>query len=133
MPATAIKMTHAVDPRKALSEKAKTFIAKVRPLGARVLIATYMRPAKTAGGILLTEQTLDEDRWQGKVGLVVALGPLAFKEDEHHIWGDLKPKLGDWVLVNVGDTRKLDMEKNPCRFVEDVHIQAIIDDPDVAY
>lgn len=129
----ALKMVHAVDPRQTLNDKTKAFIAKVKPLGARVLIATYLRPEKTGGGIILTEKYRDDDRWQGKSGLVVALGPLAFKEDENHLWGDLKPKVGDWVLVNIGDTRKLDVGDNPCRFVEDVHVQAIIDDPDVAW
>lgn len=129
----ALKMVHAVNPREVLNEKTVAFISRVKPLGARVLVATYLRPPKTAGGIIIPDKSRDEDRWQGKVGLVVAFGPLAFTEDADHRWGDVKPKIGDWVLTNIGDTRRLDVGDNPCRFVEDVNIQAIIDDPDMVW
>jgi co-chaperonin GroES (HSP10) len=126
----AIKALHLVDPRQALLDQTRRYADAIKPLGARVLIATYVRPEKTAGGIIMTERTRDEDSFQGKCGLVIALGPLAFKDDENHAWGDLKPKVGDWVLTNIGDTRRLQVGQNPCRFVEDVHVQCIVDEPD---
>ena len=131
--ARALKMVHQVDPKEDLLDRSADFVKGIQVLGARVLIATYLRPEKTAGGIIMTDKSREEDRWQGKVGLVVALGPLAFKDDETHAWGELRPAVGDWVLVNIGDTRRLDVGENPCRFVEDVHVQAILDNPDAVW
>ena len=43
------------------------------------------------------------------------------------------PKVGDWVLMNIGDTRRLSIGENPCRFIEDVAIQGILEEPDAVY
>lgn len=129
----AIKMVHATDPREAILAQTRAYVDNMDVLGARLLIATYIRPEKTAGGIILTAKTRDEDDYQGKVGLVLKLGPIAFTEDADHQWGDVKPKVGDWVLVSIGDTRRLQVGQNPCRFVQDVNVQAIIKDPDAVY
>ena len=40
----------------------------------QVLIAVYERPKVTASGIHLPDQSTDEDRYQGKVGLVLKRG-----------------------------------------------------------
>lgn len=130
---SALKMVHTVDPKTVIFDATKNFADKVLVLGARVLVATYIRPEKTTGGIILTDKSRGEDVWQGKVGLVLALGPLAFQNDEEHRWGEIKPQVGDWVLTNIGDTRRLQLGPSSCRFVEDVHVQAIITDPDTVW
>jgi len=38
---------------------------------SKVLVALYVRPAKTKGGIWLSDKTVEEDRYQGTVGLVI--------------------------------------------------------------
>ena len=131
--ARALKMVHESDPRQLILDATRGFVSGVKVLGARVLIATYIRPEKTQGGIIITDKSRDEDNWQGKTGLIVAMGPLAFANDADHNWGDLKPTVGDWVLTNVGDTRRLTLGANSCRFVEDVNVQAIVSDPDSAW
>lgn len=129
----AIKMVHAEDPRETILAQTKQYVDNMQVLGARVLLATYIRPEKTAGGIILTSKSRDEDDYQGKVGLVLKLGPIAFTEDSEHVWGGVTPKVGDWVLVNIGDVRRLQVGQNPCRFVHDVNVQAILQDPDAVW
>lgn len=129
---TALKMAHARDPREDIHDKLGKRIANIKVMGARVLVGTYVRPEKTAGGIILTDKSRDEDKYQGKVGLVLKMGPLAFTEDDTHKFPD-KPKVGDWVLFRVGDTWPLLIGDQDCRFVDDVAVQSIVPGPDMVY
>jgi co-chaperonin GroES (HSP10) len=124
---------HTNDPRDEIWEKIGPLVDKVEMLGARVLVATYKRAEKTAGGIFLTHKTIDEDDYQGRVGLVLKMGPLAFKEDDTHVWPGNVPKVGDWVLMNIGDARRMTLGEWPTRIIEDVHIAGILDRPDVVW
>ena len=67
-----------------------------RPLGYNVLVLLYVRPERTAGGIILAEQSKREDEYQGVVGLVLALGPEAYGDGSKFPSGAwVQP--GDWV------------------------------------
>ena len=103
----------------------------------RILVGTYVRPEKTAGGIILADASLQEDRFQGKVGLVLAMGPLAFSDDNE--FQGVKANIGDWVVYDPADTYELFIidrnsiktsgSSTSCRMMEDVNVKAIIDDP----
>ena len=131
--AAALKMIHAEDPKKVVLAKLKGAVASIAMLGDKVLVASYARPDRTAGGILLVDKTRDEEKYQGKTGLIVAMGPLAFVEDEDHKWAGRAPKIGDWVLFNIGDTRRLLIREADCRILADVNVHAVISDPDDIY
>lgn len=126
----ALKMLHVNDPAQEIKEELGTRVDALEPLGAQILVGVYVRPAKTAGGIILADSTIGEDDYQGKVGLVLKLGPLAFHEDDTHRWGDSVPKVGDWIMYRVGDTFSCKIGKRTCRFVEDVDVKAIVQSPD---
>lgn len=103
-----------------------------------VLVKIYERAAVTAGGILRTDNNLKEDIWQGAVGLVLKKGPVAFKSDDRNDFGDFNVDLGDWVLFRTADTwrqniKGADGSLKECRFMQDAHVRAKIDSPDMAY
>lgn len=129
--------THVVDPKQEILTAIGDVPASFTMLGARLLVAIYVRPEKTAGGVIRPGAHRDEDKWQGKVGLVLRIGPLAFAEDETHRWGAHVPKIGDWVMYRVGDTFPFRLGSDPnsrhLRIVEDVMVHAILDRPDVAW
>lgn len=102
-------------------------------IGDGVLVAIWQKPERTAGGVFLTDRTRDEDVFQGKSGLVLKMGHLAFKEDEDHVWGERVPRVGDWVAYRVGDAWPLYLGEQPCRIVRDVHVRMILRRPDVVY
>lgn len=128
--AQAIHMIHDTDPKQAIQDAVGPYVHDIAVLGARVLVGVYVRPDKTRAGIILPDQTKGEDRYQGKVGLVLAVGPLAFQEDETHRWGAHVPKVGDWVVYSVGDTFAFELGKHRCRAVEDVDVHLIVKTPD---
>ena len=69
-----------------------------QPTGWHVLVLQYTRPenTRTAGGIILSAATLKEDEYQGRVGLVLALGPDAYADRSRYPNGAwVKP--GDWI------------------------------------
>jgi hypothetical protein len=70
-----------------------------KPAGFNVLVIQMRWPDKTAGGIWRPPASLREDRWQGNCGMVLAVGPDAYKPDgvrkfETGAW--CKP--GDFIL-----------------------------------
>ena len=106
-------------------------------LGTDVLVATYIAPRKTAGGIILTERGVDEDRWQGKVGLVLKLGENAFKyvyqaNGAYEHTGTV-PKVGDYVAFHTSDTRELGIRGVSCRTIDASLIRMIVPSPDDIY
>ena len=74
-------MDHAVDPKQKLLEDLGD-LSTVEIFNNQILVAVYIRPNKTKSGIYLSDQSREEDKVQGKVGLVVKKGPSAFVDDE---------------------------------------------------
>lgn len=98
-----------------------------------ILVGIWMRPEKTAGGIFLTDKTLDEDKWQGKVGLVLKKGPMAFESEGSTDFHGQTVNEGDWVIYRVSDGFSIDINGTHCRLIEDVHIKGRVSDPSVIY
>ena len=65
-----MKMTHAIDPKKEIWDQLGN-IDDIELFNTQVMVAIYVRPEKTASGLFLAAQTRDEDKWQGKTGLVI--------------------------------------------------------------
>lgn len=97
-----------------------------------VLVAIWVRPNRTAGGIELPDSYRDEDVFQGKTGLVLTMGDLAFSDDETHRW-PVKPKVGDWVAYRVSDGWPFMLGQQPCRLVNERGIRMVLERPDVVY
>lgn len=125
-------MAHDTDPRE----------EKLRELGDisgfevsrnDVLVAIYMRPQKTKSGIILTDQTVDEDRYQSKVGLVVGMGPSAFDEDYKAKFGDTVYELNDWVVFRPSDGWNITVNGVLCRMLDDTRLRGRVDQPDLVW
>lgn len=127
----AIQMVHTTDPKKTITDQTDKFMESVELLGADVLVGIYIRPEMTAGRIILAANTRKEDEWQGKVGLILAMGPLAFVEDSDHRFGKNPPKVGDWVAFRPGDTWQLSLGEQKCRTIEDVDVKMKLLSPDI--
>jgi len=126
------------DPKKALLDSVGDITGFIPTLNL-VLVATYISPEKTRGGIIRPHRNITEDRLQGKVGLILAKGPIAFQDDGATKFGGLNPKLGEWVVYRPADAMEMFFryqntgEGTPCRLIEDTLIKAIIEDPSLIY
>ena len=81
-----------------------------------VLLGVYVRPDRV-GSILLPDQTVAEDQYQGICGLVLKLGPDAFVSSDQFDYGASKVEVGDWVIFNVGDAKSIIINGAPCRYL----------------
>lgn len=132
---TALRMVHDVDPKIEVMDRVAGLTEKYRCIGTDVLCAIYIRPPMTKGGVFLPENKgpMREDEHQGKVGLVLKMGPVAFTDDAEHKWNGVVPKIGDWVVYRVGDTLPISLGAQKCRVVDEGCIRGIVDDPDIIY
>lgn len=87
------------------------------PLGGRVLVQLRRTKKKTAGKIILVEETKETEKWNGQVAKVVAIGPLAYRHrDTMELWPEgTWAAVGDYVRVPKwgGDRWEVPDEQNP--------------------
>lgn len=129
----ALAMLHPTNPADDLRAEVSGLIEQTEVLGPWILVALYKRPDKTAGGVYLTDRVKDEDIYQGKVGLILKMGDMAFVPDENHQWPEKTPAVGDWIVFRISDAWPLIIGKQHCRLVQDVNVRMVIQSPDVVF
>jgi co-chaperonin GroES (HSP10) len=102
-------------------------------LHSQVLVAGYICSSRTAGGIIRTDRTIEEDKWQGNIGLVIGLGKGAFKDDGVAQFHGDRLKIGEWVLVNPADGLSMHINQVPCRLFQDTRILMKVTNPEIYY
>jgi co-chaperonin GroES (HSP10) len=141
MPSALKKSDPILDEKEAILSKLGDLSA-VQIAQNEVLVAIYIRPEKSAGGILLTDRTRKEDNYQGKVGLVVKIGSACRFVRTNEATGvtyGVDVQLHDWVVTRPSDTWALDVNggedtSDPkaftnCRLVFDDQIRMKIPNP----
>lgn len=85
----------------ALAEAFPAVDAGVQPFGSRVLVQIRTPRKVTRGGIILSSETQDTEKWNTQVAKVVSVGPLAFKNrNTQESWPEGEwCKTGDFVRV----------------------------------
>jgi co-chaperonin GroES (HSP10) len=124
----AIAMAHAKDPKAELLDQVGD-LSKVELFHNQVLVAVYKRPEKTAGGLILTQQTRDEDELQGKIGLILKTGDRAFVPDANWSWPENMGE-GDWIFFRASDGWAMKINGVMCRVLDDVRVRGRVSHPD---
>lgn len=133
----AVPEIDAEEEKHKIMAKLEPLLGHVTLFGNRVLVAKWV-PEKT-GNIIRSPNAQREDKWQSKVGLVIAVGPLAFEDDAQNDFRGLRAKPGDWVLYRYSDGADSDLvppgtfDKVPAKIVADVEIQGVLARPDLFY
>lgn len=125
-------MVHTVDPVEEL-KKSVGDISQVKVFNNWILCAVYKRPEKTASGIYLSDVTRKEDEYQGKVGLVIKKGPLAFVDDDRTTFNGQNVEIGEWITFRASDGWALNINGVLCRMLQDVNIRLGVPSPDVVF
>jgi len=108
-------------------------ISQVEVFHNQVLVGVYIKPELTRGGIILTDGTRSEDKWQGKVGAVLKMGPAAFVNDAANDFHGLEILEDEWILFRVTDGFSLEVNGVHCRLLEDSHVRGRVPDPTMIY
>ena len=122
-----------VSPKAAIHKELGN-ITDEKVLHSQVLVVTYVGSMYHAGTkIFKTDKALQEDQFQGSIGLVVKVGPGAFKDDPPRgvFFHGMSVKVGDWVLTRPSDGLQLYIREVPCRLFEDVNVKMVVSDPEI--
>lgn len=134
----------ADEQKKLLFDIFKDALSGMELFGSDMLVATYVRSkilkkiALVGGGTFNlqgTDNTSQEDIFQGKAGLVLAMGPNAFKWDRFNAkWEGPSAKVGDWVMFRFAEAgMDVDVCGVYCRFVDSAHVRGVVNDPALVY
>ena len=125
----------------------------IRPCGYNILIMLYLRPERIRPltdengnpildedgqqvSLILPDELAQVDKWVSCVGLVLALGPDAYKDPQRYGRSGPWCKVGDWVMIprNAGHQFNdhgphLQMRGIPMQIVPEDCILNVIDEP----
>jgi co-chaperonin GroES (HSP10) len=98
-----------------------------QPCGWRVLVAMEPVETKSAGGILLPDQLLDQKQAVATVGYVISIGPQAYQREDTGFGPWVRP--GDRVLVAKYAGQRHDIkvlhQSFELRIINDDEVQAV--------
>ena len=124
-----IAMLHEKDPCQAIIKEIGN-IKDIEVFNTQVLVAVYIRPEKTKGGIILTDNQRHEDRYQSKVGLILKKGPSAFVDDDGKWFNKAKFNEKDWIVFRPSEGWNVTINGILCRMLDDTSVKARISHPD---
>jgi len=122
--------------KKVTEPKVESETAKLPiPTGWRILVMPYIPPKVSKGGIELPDEVHERERVATNVGLVMAVGPLAYK-DINKFGGDItetQPKAWckekDWILFGKYAGSRFGIDGGELRLLNDDEVLAVIEDP----
>lgn len=125
-----LQMQHDVDPKEQLLS-ALGDVSHIELMSNQILLAVYIRPEKTKSGLYLSDRYREEDRFQSKIGLLVARGPSAFSGDDQGEWfGGRKFSDGEWILFRPSDGWSVTVNGVSCKIMTDTQVKGVVDNPD---
>lgn len=136
----SVAMLHEQDPKQEILDRVGD-LSGVDVFGSDILCAIYKRPEKTKSGIYLTDTQRDEDRYQGKVFLVLKMGPTAYLDENGEKFRDIKE--GDWIVARSSDGWACTLNSAygitsrdsaiDCRIITDINVRLRVSGPDAIY
>jgi len=127
-----MKMAHDVDPKEEILSSVGD-LNEIEVFNNNILVAIYIRPTRTKSGIILTDDTIDQDRYQGKVGLVLKMGESACVDPSGNWFNGVKVNVGDWVIFRPSDGWSVAINGQPCRIMDDLVIRGRAKHPDMIW
>ena len=128
---------YAKDPRTYILNRCEQFMSAITLDTNNILVATYFLPESvnlrgpenTTVPIWLPQKVGDEAMWQGRVGLLLAKGPMAWVSDDKVDFGGSTHEIGEWLCYDRQDGRQLAVNRIHCRILKDVDVWGATDDP----
>lgn len=126
------QISRAADPKQGIIE-AVGDVSGVDVLTDLVLVGTFIRSERRASGLLLPKEHLQEDEFQGKVGLVLKKGPLAYGDWEEGDELGQNAQLHTWVVFAIKDTWPIQVNGVACRVVPYDKLRMRLTDPTAVF
>ena len=127
-----MRMEHSENPADTI-RKEMGDISDIEVFHNQVLVAIYVRPEKTKSGLYLSAQTREEDKYQGKVGLIIKKGADAFVDDSGKWFKGVNLDVGDWIYFRPSDGWSITVHGQLCRILDDTDVRGRIPQPDTVW
>ena len=100
-----------------------------KPTGWRLIVLPFKMKEVTKGGLHLAETTLERQQVASQVGLVMAMGPQCYKDEERYPEGPwCKEK--DWIMFARYAGSRIKIDGGEMRLLNDDEVLATIDSPE---
>ena len=99
------------------------------PTGWRILVLPFRGQGKTKGGIYLTDKHMEERGYSTVTGLVLKIGPDAYKDEKRFSNGPWCKK-NDWIIFGRYAGSRFGIEGGEVRILNDDEIIAVVKDPE---
>ena len=99
------------------------------PTGWRMLVLPYKGQGKTKGGVILTDETMQERGYTTVTGLVLKLGPDCYTDETRFPKGPWCKK-GDWIIFGRYAGARFGIEGGEVRILNEDEIIAVVKDPE---
>ena len=99
------------------------------PTGWRMLVLPYKGQGKTKGGVILTDETMQERGYTTVTGLVLKMGTECYDNKERFPNGPWCKK-GDWIIFGRYAESRFGIEGGEVRILNDDEIIAVVKDPE---
>ena len=110
-------------------QKEKKELEKVpQPVGWRIVLFPLKLKGKTKGGVILTDETVEESQITTNICKVLKIGPSAYKDKERFPDGPWCKK-DDWILITRYAGSRIKIDGGELRIINDDEVLAVVDDP----
>ena len=116
-----VELAQSKDIKKALIDGVD--VSQIETFGENLLVATYIRPERTAGGIIRPQDNIGEDEFQGNVVLVLQIGEGLSEDSE------AKELLHQWVRFGAKEGTRWRFNDIPVRDISIDRIRGTVKDP----
>ena len=99
------------------------------PTGWRMLVLPYKGQGKTKGGVILTDETMQERGYTTVTGLVLKMGTECYDNKERFPNGPWCKK-GDWIIFGRYAGSRFGIEGGEVRILNEDEIIAVVKDPE---
>lgn len=93
----------------------------------KLLIRMYKASQTTESGLIMPDSFHNDQEYSGCVGLIVGMGPLAYKGERFH--GEVGCSLGEWRIFPRHNALKIHHDGVPLFLLDDDLIGIHVDDP----
>ena len=125
----ALQEKYDQEPKKVEKDLTSEHAILPKPTGWRLLVLPFKMKEKTKGGILITDDVIERSQVASTCGLVLKVGPDAYKDKERYPKGPWCKK-GSWVIFARYAGSRMKIDGGEVRLLNDYEVLATVEYPE---
>ena len=125
----ALQEKYDKEPKKVEKDLTLESAKLPKPTGWRILVLPFKMKDKTKGGILITDDVVERAQVASTCGLVLEVGPDAYKDKERYPEGPWCKK-GTWIVFARYAGSRIKIDGGEVRLLYDDEVLATVENPE---